>query len=108
MKFKSEIRGRNGQWVDAGEINAFDNMPLFKWHIFSNCFPDEKTDRSLQASVHKYQGKWIMVNRGVPGMLSPSGNVVPIGQAVLLDDGTVFRASKEEKGYLIEASVVHV
>ena len=108
LKFKSEIRGRNGQWVDAGEINAFDNMPLFKWHIFSNCFPDEKTDRSLQASVHKYQGKWIMVNRGVPGMLSPSGNVVPIGQAVLLDDGTVFRASKEEKGYLIEASVVHV
>ncbi len=108
IKFKNEIRGKEGQWVDAGYINTFDDTPLFKWHIFSNCFPDEKSDKELQASIHKYQGNWIMVNRGISGMLSPSGNIVPIGQAVLLNTGTVFKASKEEKGHLFEIEIIKI
>ena len=82
----------------------YDNMPLFKWHVFSNCFPDEKADRTMLAYVCKYQGQWLLVNHGIQGMTSPGGNLVPVGQAILLKDGAVFRISNEDKGYLVEVA----
>ena len=58
----------------------------------------------MMAYVCKYQGQWLLVNQGIQGMISPSGNLVPAGQAVLLKDGAVFRMSNDEKGYLVEVS----
>lgn len=104
LHLKSQVRGRQGQWISAGEINVYNNMPLFRWHLFSNCFPDEKADRNMLAYVVKYQGQWLLVNHDVHGMTSPGGSLVPVGQAVLLKDGAVFRASKEDKGLLIEVT----
>ncbi len=104
LRLKSELRGKAGHWVDAGEVIVYENMPLFRWHMFANCFPDEKADRSLQAYVCRYKGQWLLVNQGVRGMISPSGNLVPAGQAVLLKDGIVFRASTGDKGFLVEVS----
>jgi len=105
FKLKAEARGRSGQWMDVGEINITHNIPLFKWHIFSNIFPDEKADRTLQAYVCKHNGQWLLVNQSTTGMLSPSGNSVPAGQAILLKDGVVFRASREDRGMLIEVVI---
>lgn len=102
---KCEVRGRSGQWMSVGEIDVYDGMPLFKWHIFSNVFPDEKADRTLQAYVCKHNGQWLFVNQNIRGMHSPSGNIVPPGQAVMLKDGTVFRASDGDRGVLIEVSI---
>ena len=104
LHLKSQVRGRQGQWIPAGEVNLYNNMPLFRWHLFSNCFPDEKTDRKMLAYVVKYQGQWLLVNHDVRGMISPGGSLVPTGQAILLKDGAVFRASSESKGLLIEVS----
>lgn len=104
LHLKSQVRGRQGQWVPAGEINVYHNMPLFRWHLFSNCFPDEKADRKMLAYVVKHQGQWLIVNHDVKGMTSPGGNLVPNGQAILLKDGAVFRTSTEDKGMLIEVS----
>lgn len=104
LHMKSQLRGRSGQWVDAGTIDVYNNMPLFKWHVFSNIFPDEKADRDMVAYVVKYQGQWLLVNYNIQGMTSPSGNMVPAGQAVLLRDGAVFRMSNEDKGLLVEVS----
>jgi serine/threonine protein kinase len=105
LRLKSEVRGRPGQWIGAGEIDAYNNMPLFGWHIFSDVFPGEKADRAMQAYVCKYNGQWLLVNHGVTGMMSPGGSLVPIGQAILLKDGVVFKASNEPKGMLIEVAM---
>ena len=56
------------------------------------------------AYVCKHQGRWLLVNHNVQGMTSPSGNLVPVGQAVLLKDGAVFRMSSDEKGFLVEVT----
>jgi len=104
LHLKSQLRGKSGQWVDAGTLDVYHNMPLFKWHAFANTFPDEKADRDMVAYVVKHQGQWLLVNHNIQGMTSPSGNMVPIGQAVLLKDGAVFRMSNDDKGLLVEVS----
>lgn len=105
FKMKSEARGRSGQWHNSGELIVDHNTTLFKWHVFSNTFPDEKVDRTLQAYICKHNGQWILVNKNINGMLSPSGNSVPIGQAISLNNGIVFRASREDRGMLIEVLI---
>ena len=107
LHMKSAWRGRQGQWVDSGMVVVYDRMPLMKWHILSNVFPDEKAERSLQAYVCKSEGRWFLVNHAVHGMMSPRGSLVPVRGAVALTDGAVFRASEEERGFLVEVSVGH-
>ena len=104
LHLKSPLRGRPGQWVPAGEVVLYHNMPLFKWHVLANTFPDEKADRSMMAYVCRYQGQWLLVNHNIQGMTSPGGSLVPTGQAVLLKDGAVFRMSSDDKGLMAEVS----
>lgn len=47
----------------------------------------------------------MLVNNGVEGMTSPSGRLVPKGQAVELRDGAVFRMTDRDDGLLCEVSV---
>lgn len=104
LRLKSQLRGRPGQWVPAGEVDVYHNLPLFQWHMLSGVFPDEKANRELQAYVCRHQGQWLLVNHQAQGMMSPGGNLVPTGHAILLRDGAVFRASGGERGFLIEVS----
>jgi serine/threonine protein kinase len=106
IKFSTQSRGHKGQWLRTGEMIAENNTPLGKWHIFSNVFPDEKTEKSIQAYVCSYNGRWIMVNKKINGMISPSGNIVPPEQAFYLEDGMIFRLSSEEKSVLAEVSII--
>lgn len=102
LQLQSPLRGRSGQWVPAGEVNVYDNMPLFKWHFLADVFPDEKTDRELQAYICWYHNQWLMVNYAVQGMTSPGGNLVPTGRAVELKNGVIFRAAGGQRAYLIK------
>lgn len=104
LHMKSPLYGRTGQWKDLRAIIAYDNMPLFKWHIYANSYPDEKADRTLQAYICKNNDQWLLVNKNVAGMLSPNGNIVPRGRAILLKNGLVFMASDKDNGMLIEVS----
>ncbi|MCI8578333.1 MAG: kinase [Lachnospiraceae bacterium] len=104
LHLKSQLRGKPGQWVPVGEVEVYHNMPLFKWHVLANTFPDEKADKSMMAYICKHQGQWLLVNHNIQGMTSPGGNLVPVGQAVLLKDGSVFRMSNDDKGLLVEVS----
>ncbi len=105
LHLKTKMRGSSGMWMETDVLTAYHEMPICRWHVFSNVFPDEKAvDRTPVADIQKYQGQWLLINRGLKGMRSPSGNPVPIGQAILLKPGTIFQMTDEEFGYLVEVS----
>lgn len=101
----SEVRGHAGHFRKHSEIDIVNNTPLFKWHMMSNIFPDEKADKTMQAYVCCHNDKWYLINSHAFGLLSPQGNLVPIGQAIHLQDGTVFRANREDRGILVHVSI---
>ena len=100
------MRGHDGEWRSYSELDVVNNTPLFKWHLYSNVFADEKADKSLQAYVCCHNGEWFLINRNADGMLSPQGNPVPAGQAIRLTDGTIFRGSRNERGMLIKVRII--
>ena len=103
FRLKQPLAGRQGHWRPAGEINLYDNMPLFRWHFFANTFPDEKVqDREMQAYISRQNNEWYLVNKSLEGMLSPSGNLVPAGKAIHLRDGLFFMSSNRPGSLLLE------
>ena len=103
LRLKKPMRGRKGQWQQVGEINLYDRMPLFNWHFIANVYPDEKMqDRSMQAYISHQGSEWYLVNNALAGMLSPKGNLVPVGQAVWLKDGEIFPSSNNPEALLLE------
>jgi hypothetical protein len=105
LTVNTEVRGHKGQWRKYSELDAVNNTPLFKWHTHSNIFPDEKADTAMQAYVCFHGGEWFLINSHASGMLSPLGNPVPAGQAIRLKNGTVFRASRDDRGTLISVNI---
>ncbi len=102
----SEVRGHTGEWKKYSELDVVNNTPLFKWHLQSNIFADEKADSTLQAYICCHNGEWFLINRRAEGLLSPQGNPVPKDQAIRLKDGTIFRASKNQRGTLIKVRII--
>ena len=103
LRLKQPLPGRNGHWRSAGEINLYDNMPLFLWHFLANTFPDEKVqDRAMKAYISFQNGQWYLVNANLEGMLSPKGNLVPAGKGIRLQNGDLFMSSNRPGSLLIE------
>lgn len=106
FNLKTQLKGKKGQWINIRELNVYNEMSLFKWHIFSNTFPDEKTDKTLQAYIYRDKGNWLIINQNINGMYSPNGHLVPIGEATLLKDKDIFKISDDSNGLLIEVSFI--
>ena len=103
LRLKQSLAGKRGQWRPAGEVNLYDNMPLFGWHFFANTFPDEKVrDREMQAYVIRQNGEWYLMNKNLMGMLSPRGNLVPAGKAIHLQHGEIFLSSNRADAFLVD------
>lgn len=103
LRLKQPMAGRRGHWRSAGEINLYDQMPLFLWHFLANTFPDEKvTDRTMKAYVSLQNGRWYLVNNSLEGMLSPKGNLVPSGKGIQLKNGELFLSNNREGALLLE------
>ncbi len=105
LSFKSGMRGRAGVYRDCGEVIAYDGMPLYDWHVWSNIHNDEKAGTDMRAYICRHNGMWLLVNHGIEGMTSPTGRLVPKGQAIELRDGAVFRMTDRENGLLCEVTV---
>lgn len=105
LRLKKPMRGRKGQWQQVGEINLYDKMPLFNWHFVADVYPDEKMqDRSMQAYISHQGEAWYLVNNALAGMLSPKGNLVPVGQAVWLQEGEMFPSCNKQGAFLLEVA----
>ena len=103
LRLKQPVNGQNGLWRPAGEINLYDQMPLFLWHFLANTFPDEKIqDKTMKAYVSQQNGQWYLINHALKGMLSPAGNLVPEGQAIHLKPGTTFLSNNSPNALLME------
>lgn len=105
FKLFRQSRSQQGEWSQVGELNAAEDTKLYAWHMYANISADEKADASVRASVCRHEGRWLLVNCGVDGMVSPGGNEVPQGQAILLEEGTRFRTSRQANGMMIEVEV---
>jgi hypothetical protein len=87
-----------GQWLVDGELAVYHNLCLFKWHAFTDVLPGPDADRTPQAYFALHQGRWLLVNQNLDSLTSPSGNVVPRGQAVVLQPGQTFRLAQGDNG----------
>ncbi len=81
---------------------------LYKWHAATGEPRSEGSDKTRMGYFVFHQGKWLMVNENLTSLSSPSGKIVPPGQAVELADGAVFRLSQEPKAKMVEVQVVRM
>lgn len=108
LKFRKEARP--GTWLPDGEQVVYNGLPIMKWHVYDNIQPNESisdADRSeLLADCAFYGGQWILINRKLQHMLSPSGTPVAPNSAVALKAGAQFRLSNEPHGRIAEVEIV--
>jgi hypothetical protein len=107
LEFYYAPGGRKGQFRPEGHaLVAHDQKRLHRWHVYRNARNAEGTDLEIQAYVMKHQGKWVLVNKSLPSMISPTGNPVPRGQGCELRDGDEVLLSKEEHGRLLAVKMI--
>jgi hypothetical protein len=106
LKLRKQVQGRPGQWRVIREVVVHRNMQIFEWHVLDNKFPDESANRTRLAYCSFHQGQWLLINEGLATLTSPTGNRVPLGHAVALTHGAVFRLDAGEHGYQAEVHVV--
>lgn len=98
------LRGKDGQWLPAGVLNLYDGLPLFAWHFLGNVFPDEKAEnRELAAYISFQNGAWYLVNNALTDLRSPTGRLVPAGQALPIRRGAPFGLAERPDGTLWKA-----
>ena len=104
LKFRSDARP--GQFLPDGQLVAYHNLSLFKWHVYDNVFPGPGVDRTRQAYCLWHQGRWLLVNENLTTLTSPAGNLVPAKKAVELVPGVQFKLSTEPHGRMVEVQVI--
>jgi serine/threonine protein kinase len=99
--------GRRGQFRPEGHrLAVYDQRRLHRWHVFRNVRPVEGVDEDILAYLTREQGRWLLVNLGLNGLVSPAGNPVPHGQACELLDGSELLLSREEHARLVAVKIV--
>lgn len=104
LKLRSERRP--GQWVCDRQLVIYNELHLFKWHVFDNITPGEKADKSAQASFIFRDNQWLLYNRNLSSLTSSAGNNVSPGQAVELLNGVEIKLSREDRGRRAEVQVL--
>jgi serine/threonine protein kinase len=106
LEFHYSPVGRKGQYrPENHRLTAHEGRRLHRWHAFRNARPGEAANDEVLAYITCREGRWLLVNRGLPGMVSPSGNTVSPGQACELHDGDEVLLSPEEHGRLVAVTM---
>jgi serine/threonine protein kinase len=99
--------GRHGQFrPENHSLVCHEGRRLHRWHAFRNVRSGEGVSEEMLAYVTRQQGRWLLVNRALNGLISPAGNRVPAGQACELKDGDEILLSQEENGRLVAVRMV--
>jgi len=107
FEFHSAPGGRRGQFRPEGHrLAGYDRRPLYPWHVSRAVRPGEGVAEEVVASIARNQGRWVLVNHALSGLVSPGGNPVPRGQACELRDGDELLLSREEQGRLVTVRIV--
>jgi serine/threonine protein kinase len=102
LNFHYSPGGRRGQFRPEGRrLAVYHQRTLHRWHVYRNVRPVEGVDEVPVATFLRHQGKWVLYNQGLRGLISPAGNPVPIGQACELIDGAEILLAREEQGRLV-------
>jgi len=110
LKLRSQRRP--GQWLVDSQVAIYNNLSLFKWHVFDNVYPGEQADRTPQAYFTFYDGRWFLVNQQLTSLTLPNDRrVAPnlesgkSGQAVEVKEGMYFQLSQDLYGRIAEVKV---
>ena len=104
LKFYRVFRNRVS--YDNYYLVGWDKRNLHKWHAIRDLLPNENVDREIIASIRFIKGQWLLFNRALDSMLSPTGNPVPRNQAVLLQEGADIVLSQEENGRRVRVEMI--
>jgi len=109
LNFKKEYRP--GTWLADGELVIFHGKTIMKWHVYDNIQPNDPTltdaDRAeIYADCQFHGGQWILINRKLQHMLSPSRTPVAPNSAVALKAGAQFHLSGEPHGRIAEVEII--
>lgn len=92
-------------------LMVYDKQSLYPWHANRFISPNEKLDAAAKKPVgdfHFHNGKWILINRALKGMLDVTGKTpVPPGKSVDLTEGRKILLSDEDGGRLIVVQLVN-
>jgi hypothetical protein len=106
LHLMSAVKGKPGQFYETNILNLYNNMPLYRRHVYTNCYKNEKSEEDIMATVTKQNDVWYLVNHNIPDMYSPKGNKVHHSGAIQLENGTFFQLS--ENGYCAECEIISV
>lgn len=107
LRLKKEVRP--GTWFEDGRVTMYHGLPIYDWHVYDNISPDETREgpgKESLAECRLVQGEYLLVNRKLASLTSPSGNRVAPGNAIALKHGMQFRFSQEEHGRIAEVNVL--
>lgn len=104
LHLKSCLKGKNGIWTDYRTVDLYDKMKLYKWHVLSGVFPNEKADCTPVAEIYTTNQQWFFVNKNLEGLTSPEGLFIPKGFKFELKDNSFFRACNDENSLLISVT----
>ena len=82
------------------------------WHVNRFIAPSERTkpeDKKPVGDFHFHNGKWILINRRLPGMwdvTEPTKRQIKVGEYVELTEGRKILLSTEDGGRLIVVQLV--
>ncbi|HJT77427.1 MAG TPA: serine/threonine-protein kinase [Gemmataceae bacterium] len=98
---------RSGQYrAEQHALVGWDGRRLHRWHVYQRVDPVEGVDQEVLAYVRFYQGRWILINKGLDGMISPAGNPVPRGQACALKEGDEVHLARGDHGRLVSVRMI--
>lgn len=101
---------RPGMWTADAQVAGYRGSALLASHVYTNAATGEAAtdkDRIALATIDFVQGQWVLINHGLPSVLSSNGNRVLPGNATPLTSGARLQLSQDPNGRLVEVSFVN-